>query len=70
MGAFIIITGVAIFGTLAGYLANKFLASPKTTSTEDQPADDTEERIEQLRSLLAQQQAAFEELVARIRTSA
>jgi hypothetical protein len=75
LGSGIIVIGVGIFGTFTGYLANLFLA-PK--GPPDQPAgaegseaveavevaEDSPERIEHLRSLLAQQQAAIEQLDA------
>jgi len=69
LGAAIIVVGVGIFGTFTGYLANLFLAPKRPV---DQPAeptgaevtDDSRERVEQLRSLLVQQQVAIEELDA------
>jgi len=72
LGSAIIVVGVGIFGTFTGYLANLFLA-PKRPP--EQPAgvvpaaaagvdqvDDSRVRVEQLRTLLGQQQAAVEEL--------
>jgi voltage-gated potassium channel Kch len=60
LGACIIVIGVGIFGTFTGYLANLFL-SPKAAPPEPAGARAT---IEQLRGLLAQQQAAIDELEA------
>jgi voltage-gated potassium channel len=60
LGAGIIIVGVGIFGTFTGYLANLFLA-PKPPP----PAEvglDTRERVGRLRMMVAQQQAAIDEL--------
>ena len=59
LGSIVILIGVGIFGTFTGYLANRFLA-PKAPLVED--ADSTRARIEQLRVLMAQQQAAIDEL--------
>jgi voltage-gated potassium channel len=68
LGAIVIVIGVGIFGTFTGYLANLFLA-PKppleaATEVEEavQVAVDTRERVDRLRELLVQQQAAIEEL--------
>ena len=66
LGAGIIVVGVGIFGTFTGYLANLFLApKPRWTRRESRRrrvADDTRERVAQLRVLLAEQQAAVDEL--------
>ena len=64
LGSIVILIGVGIFGTFTGYLANRFLA-PKAPLVED--ADSTRARIEQLRVLMAQQQAAIDELDAILR---
>jgi voltage-gated potassium channel len=64
LGVFIIVIGVGIFGTLTGYLANLFLAPQKAVPTPE-PAttgDDARRRLEQLKELLRQQQAAVDEL--------
>ena len=62
LGALIIVVGVGIFGTFTGYLANLFLARK---APEGEPAaDDTRERVARLRTLLASQQAAIDELDA------
>ena len=62
LGAWIIVVGVGIFGTFTGYLANFFLA-PKTA--EPAPAaTDARATIEQLRALVAQQQATLDQLEA------
>ena len=78
LGSGIIVIGVGIFGTFTGYLANLFLAPkrrsepPAESEAAEGPeaveavevADDSRERVEHLRSLLAQQQAAIDELDA------
>jgi voltage-gated potassium channel len=72
LGAVIIVVGVGIFGTFTGYLANLFLAPKPALEAPGEPAaaaeeavavaDDTRERVDHLRELLLQQQAAIEEL--------
>jgi voltage-gated potassium channel len=63
MGAFIIVIGVGIFGTLTGYLANIFL-----TPRADEPAEvgptpiDARQQLQHLKELLEQQRAAVAEL--------
>ena len=73
LGSAIIVVGVGIFGTFTGYLANLFLAPKRPT---EQPADaqaaegaaaveavdDSRERVARLRTLLAEQQSAIDEL--------
>lgn len=69
MGALIIVVGVGIFGTLTGYLANLFLSPSKPRPAEEATAspDEAAERLEQLKALLAQQQAAVAELESLVR---
>jgi voltage-gated potassium channel len=72
LGAVIIVVGVGIFGTFTGYLANLFLAPKPALEAPGEPAaaaeeavavaEDTRERVDHLRELLLQQQAAIEEL--------
>jgi Ion channel len=65
LGAVVIVIGVGIFGTFTGYLANVFLAPkpPKVPARGDVDAlVDARERVEQMRALMAQQQAAIDEL--------
>jgi voltage-gated potassium channel len=64
MGAFIIVVGVGIFGTFTGYLANLFLApSTKSTTTEpSSPGDDALAKVNQLKDLMAKQQASIDEI--------
>ena len=62
LGSAIIVVGVGIFGTFTGYLANLFLAPKPGDAPEPEPADDTRERVARLRVLLAEQQAAVDEL--------
>lgn len=60
LGALIIVTGVGIFGTFTGYLANIFLA-PKPPKEEVEVLQ-TRERVAHLRTLLAEQQATIDQL--------
>ena len=60
LGTVIIVIGVGIFGTFTGYLANLFLAPKQTPTVET--SGDIHQRVEQLRTLLAQQKAAVDEL--------
>jgi hypothetical protein len=59
---------VGIFGTLAGFLTNAFLAPRKEQPERDAEADagtslaEASTRLRQLKELLAQQQAAIAEL--------
>ena len=63
-GAVIIIIGVGIFGTFTGYLANLFLSPSKTSETTDGPdtPGDLRAKFTELQTLMAQQQAAIDEL--------
>ena len=62
-GSLIIIIGVGIFGTFTGYLANLFLAPAKEPVEEaPSPALDTGSRVTRIRELMAQQQAAMDEI--------
>ena len=63
-GSLIIVVGVGIFGTFTGYLANLFLSpSKKPTATETPSAAvDARSKVSQLRELMAQQQAAMDEI--------
>jgi voltage-gated potassium channel len=60
LGAFIIIIGVGIFGTFTGFLANLFLA-PRRAPVDERPSN-TQRRVDELRTLLAQQQNTVDEL--------
>lgn len=64
IGSLIILTGVGIFGTFTGYLANLFLTPHAADhAPEEQPApSDPQRKLEQLEALLQQQQAAIAEL--------
>ena len=59
IGSSIIIVGVAIFGTFTGYLANLFL-SKRPERAKQAAADDRQ--LDQLEALLAQQQAAMDQM--------
>src|SRR4051794_31373401 len=66
LGTLVILIGVAIFGTLTGYLANFFLSPQKKRSVAPTPTpttlDEARVRLQQVQDLLAQQQAAVAEL--------
>jgi voltage-gated potassium channel Kch len=71
VGAAIIVVGVGIFGTFTGYLANLFLGAPKhgERNKDDEPevvapspTKDLEDRVAELRALVAQQQAALADI--------
>jgi len=61
-GAVIIVIGVGIFGTFTGYLANLFLSPSKEEEPEPTAPEDTKTRLAQLKDLIAQQQAAVDEI--------
>ena len=63
-GSLIIIIGVGIFGTFTGYLANLFLSPSKKPATTDGPdtPGDVRAKFTELQTLMAQQQAAIDEL--------
>jgi voltage-gated potassium channel len=65
-GAVIIMIGVGIFGTFTGYLANVFLTPPEPEAAPQPlaPVNDSRRRIEQLRTLVAEQRAALDEIEA------
>lgn len=58
LGAFVILTGVGIFGTLTGYLANFFLA-PKKKKKSDDELSDIRSQLDAIKELSAQQQDAI-----------
>jgi len=60
LGTGIIVVGVGIFGTLTGYLANLFLSPRKKKAVASPP--DVFVRIATLREMIAQQQAALDDL--------
>jgi hypothetical protein len=63
IGSLIIVIGVGIFGTFTGYLANLFLApKTKTPATEPSPTADARLNVGQLKELMAQQQAAIDQI--------
>ncbi len=63
IGTGIIVVGVGIFGTFTGYLANLFLSPAKQPVEEaSSPALDPRSRMNRLRELMAQQQAAMDEI--------
>jgi voltage-gated potassium channel len=64
IGTLIIIVGVGIFGTFTGYLANLFLSPSKKEAVAgpSPTVDDAQLKLGQLKELVAQQQAAIDEL--------
>ena len=58
LGAFVILTGVGIFGTLTGYLANFFLAPQKKKKSGDELSD-IRSQLDAIKALGAQQQDAI-----------
>ena len=64
VGSLIIIIGVAIFGTFTGYLAHLFLSPSKKSATAPPSLTSEKAQLEvgQLKALLAQQQAAMDEI--------
>jgi len=63
LGAFVILTGVGIFGTLTGYLANFFLAPKKKKESGDELTD-IRSQLDAIKELSAQQQDAIATLEA------
>lgn len=69
VGIFVMTSGVGLFGTLSGYLANLFLSPGKVESTDDHsPAelDDPKARIARIRQMIEAQEAATANLKAQI----
>jgi voltage-gated potassium channel len=62
---FVMFAGVALIGVLASYLANFFMEPPPKRETEYETTD-PRFKLDELRSLLAQQQAAQQELESKI----
>jgi Ion transport protein len=64
IGAFIIVVGVGIFGTLSGFLANLFLAPRKEPPADEVvfTSEDARHQLQQLKELLDRQRAAVEQL--------
>jgi len=60
LGSIIIVIGVGIFGTFTGYLATTFLSSKDEPAVT--PPSDGRRQVERLKELLAQQQAAVDEV--------
>lgn len=59
LGAFVILTGVGIFGTLTGYLANFFLAPKKKKKKSEDELWDIRSQLDTIKELSAQQQDAI-----------
>ena len=66
LGSIIIVIGVGIFGTFTGYLATTFLSSKDTPAAT--PPSDARRQVERLKELLAQQQAAVDEVELLLQT--
>jgi hypothetical protein len=58
LGAFVILTGVGIFGTLTGYLANFFLSPKKKQKPQDELSD-IRSQLHAIKALSTQQQDAI-----------
>ncbi len=60
--------GVGLFGTLSGFLANKFLAPPakKREESETADSDDPKAKIDELKQMLDAQETALAELRAKL----
>jgi voltage-gated potassium channel len=66
LGTLVIVIGVGIFGTFIGYLANLFLA-PGQRPADERPGT-AQRQVDQLRTLIAQQQATIDDLERVLRT--
>jgi voltage-gated potassium channel len=69
IGIFVMIAGVGLFGTLSGFLANKFLTPP--TPKEEEPVvyadpNDPKARIAELKQMLEAQEKATTDLRAKL----
>lgn len=62
MGIIIIVVGVAIFGTLTGFLANAFLSPKGRKKQEDEKLTDVEAQLTAVKALAEQQQKAIADL--------
>ena len=60
LGSIIIVIGVGIFGTFTGYLATTFLSTKAQPA--EAPTSDAQRQIARLKDLLAQQQAAVDQV--------
>lgn len=70
VGIFVMTAGVGLFGTLSGFLANKFLAPPPAEEQEEAEtaatAQDPKARLAELRRLIAAQEQATAEFKRQI----
>jgi voltage-gated potassium channel len=66
VGVFVMTAGVGLFGTLSGFLANKFLAPPQAESTPDAGGDDPKAHIAELKRLIVAQESAAAEIKRQI----
>ena len=58
--------GVALFGTLTGFLANAFLVPPRRKPLETSTANDPKAKLAELRQMLEEQKQAQTSLEAKI----
>lgn len=65
-GIFVMFSGVALIGVLASYLSSFFMEEPTPRVSEEQPVDDSQSILGELKTLLAQQQSAQEALVNKV----
>lgn len=63
----IIILGVAIFGTLTGYLANRFTAAQQARAAAASSGADVHTRLAELKSMVSEQQAIIDEIERELR---
>lgn len=68
VGTFIILVGVGIFGSLAGYLANAFVGAPTVVEHPAQSADDVRRNVKELRAALEHQSRLLEQIERGLRS--
>jgi len=66
VGIMVMTMGVGLFGTLAGYIANKLLADPSKGSDTDEPGGTGKSDLAEIRELLQEQNCQNAELAARL----
>jgi voltage-gated potassium channel len=65
-GIFVMFSGVALIGVLASYLSSFFMEETPPRVSEEQLSDDPQSILVELKTLLAQQQTAQEELMNKV----
>jgi len=74
IGILVMTAGVGLFGTLSGFLANKFLAPPEKSEDREKtngqgtapPPSDPQAKLAEFRQLLVSQERAMADLVGRL----